>query len=133
MSNFEVVAFATLVLIVIAAWMFLGFLLWERAKSKKVRQAPPSQVIGEITGVEEDEHGLRISGKFNEQGTKLFKEEDLGVMTVGFHTAEGKTDVHGVRTIKDAKLSGVSIDTKPGPYGGHIETVDYIGTQPEGD
>lgn len=130
MDDVDIFAFATLVLVVIAAWMFLGFLLWERAKSKKVR---PSQVIGEITGVEEDENGLRITGKFNDQGAKLFKEEDLGFMSVGFHTKEGKTDVQGVRIIKDANLRSVSIDAKPGPYGGHVEKVDYIGTQPEGD
>lgn len=115
--------------VVIMAWLLVGYLIYTLSKSHKSKPRP-TRVIGKITSVVETEEGLSVIGQLSEEGTKLFREDKLGYFSVGFQNMQGflDTDDNGIKTIKEAHLSHISLDAEPGPYG---RVVDYVGTQPK--
>lgn len=83
----------------IFAWLILGYVAyqaWGRRKQK------PNPVIGYITSMTEDAAGLSVEFKIN----------------------ESEVGSNGIRTIKDAKISSVSLVANPGPGGGRVTHVE---------
>ena len=91
------------------------------AIGKKVRmlyQHDPSKVIGVWDSIEEDDHGLKVKGRFAD--TELGKEVRslvlmgaIDSLSIGYRTKDYAYDANGVRLLKEVDLVEISIVTIP--------------------
>ena len=100
---------------------------------KLLWQHDTSAVIGSITSLKEDTHGLHIEARINlgtaagKEAYALLKAGDLDSMSIGYRTIDTHYDKEtGIRTIKSLKLYEVSVVTFPANTQAKILSVKSI-------